>query len=674
MKAMSFVTSSFLVCAMIWLPAIGQAAPAGTAFSYQGQLKDAGVPADGRYDFEFTLYDSATLGSVVAGPVSVPDWPVSGGLFTLPVDFGDGAFNGEARWVRIGVRPWDSTGLYTYLDPRQELTPTPYALHAASALSAVGVDGHSLDAADGSPADALFVDSQGDVGIGTSSADSRFVVERDWDNNITPIATFRTTGSNSAGAVRFENGAGSEFNLGITAANQFALGYNANIGLAGDLLRITSAGNVGIGTTSPGQRLSVNGLIESKSGGFKFPDGTTQTTAGGAPLWQQSGSNIYYDSGNVGIGITSPSADLDISGDVQATGSAAIGTTLHSEIGLYVYTNTLPYGMYSLNAKAGGMNTGIRGAASGTTTGDNYGMYGESSGSSSSNYGVYGFAGTPGAGNNYGVYGYGANTGTGSGYAGFFSGDVRTIGRMAIGTDINTEVTMNVYTDADPYGLYCENAKTGGMNTAIRGSASGTTTGDNYGMYGESSGSSSKNYGVYGFAGMPSAGTNYGVYAYGANSGAGSGYAGFFSGTTILYGNVGVSTTSIPVGRRINTDTGAYLSTGGTWTNSSSRDRKENIEPADGRAVLEKLVKVPVSTWNYKAEDAAIRHIGPMSQDLYEAFELNGNDETISTIDAGGLSFAAIQGLYQIIQEQQKQIEAMKSQIDRLETNMRNQQ
>ena len=44
-------------------------------------------------------------------------------------------------------------------------------------------------------------------------------------------------------------------------------------------LRITQAGNVGIGTTSPNEKLSVAGTIESASGGFKFPDGSIQTTA-----------------------------------------------------------------------------------------------------------------------------------------------------------------------------------------------------------------------------------------------------------------------------------------------------------------------------------------------------------------------------------------------------------
>ncbi len=78
------------------------------------------------------------------------------------------------------------------------------------------------------------------------------------------------------------------------------------------------------------------------------------------------------------------------------------------------------------------------------------------------------------------------------------------------------------------------------------------------------------------------------------------------------------------------------------------------------------MLMVPISTWDYKVEDASVRHMGPMSQDLYDAFELNGNNETISTIDPGGLCFASIQGLYQIIGEKDSEIALVKHENEQI--------
>ena len=108
---------------------------AGNAFLYQGYLTDGGVAANGLYDFSLSLYADAAGTQWVTDATPRGDVPVVDGLFTIPVDvtvpgLGDVYFhlNGDARWLRIGVRPGANTGAYTYLNPLQPLTPAPYAL------------------------------------------------------------------------------------------------------------------------------------------------------------------------------------------------------------------------------------------------------------------------------------------------------------------------------------------------------------------------------------------------------------------------------------------------------------------------------------------------------------------------------------------------------------------
>lgn len=102
-------------------------AAVGTGFTYQGYLENGGNPANGAYDFQFRLYDAATLGAQIGVTVTVSDALVTNGLFNVELDFGTGVFGGGARWLEIEVRPGASSGAYTILTPRQELTPAPYA-------------------------------------------------------------------------------------------------------------------------------------------------------------------------------------------------------------------------------------------------------------------------------------------------------------------------------------------------------------------------------------------------------------------------------------------------------------------------------------------------------------------------------------------------------------------
>jgi len=81
------------------------------------------------------------------------------------------------------------------------------------------------------------------------------------------------------------------------------------------------------------------------------------------------------------------------------------------------------------------------------------------------------------------------------------------------------------------------------------------------------------------------------------------------------------------------------------WAVLSDRAAKENWVDVDGHQVLDRLVAMPIGWWNYKAQSADVRHIGPTAQDFRAAFGLGRGDTTIATIDADGVALAAIQGL-----------------------------
>jgi len=115
------------------------------------------------------------------------------------------------------------------------------------------------------------------------------------------------------------------------------------------------------------------------------------------------------------------------------------------------------------------------------------------------------------------------------------------------------------------------------------------------------------------------------------------------------------------------TTTGVSLAAGGgSWTSISDKNLKENFAEIDKVALLEKLSAVPVTSWNYKTQDPSIRHIGPMGQDFHEAFAVGDEPPRINTIDADGVALAAIQGLYQIVQDKDCQIDALESEISSL--------
>ena len=91
---------------------------------------------------------------------------------------------------------------------------------------------------------------------------------------------------------------------------------------------------------------------------------------------------------------------------------------------------------------------------------------------------------------------------------------------------------------------------------------------------------------------------------------------------------------------------GVFLAPGSsTWSTLSDRAAKKNIVAVDGEAVLSAVARMPVFRWSYNTQADGIRHMGPMAQDFRAAFGLGVGDTTIDTVDADGVSLAAVQAL-----------------------------
>jgi hypothetical protein len=113
------------------------AQPLTTAFTLQGRLDNAGSPASGVYDFQFALFDGAAGGSQLGTTLCSDNVAVSGGTFTVQLDFG-AQFAGNQPYLEVRVR--QDTGLscgsaagFTTLAPRQNLTAAPNAAFSLNA-------------------------------------------------------------------------------------------------------------------------------------------------------------------------------------------------------------------------------------------------------------------------------------------------------------------------------------------------------------------------------------------------------------------------------------------------------------------------------------------------------------------------------------------------------------
>jgi hypothetical protein len=129
-----------LAALVLALPALAIAQ--STQFTYQGSLRNGATQANGAFDFQFKLFDTAAVGSGTqqGSTLTNSNITVAGGVFTVQLDFGACAtcFNGEDRFLEIAVKPTNGA-TFTTLSPRQPITPTPYAMRSLNATAADGL-------------------------------------------------------------------------------------------------------------------------------------------------------------------------------------------------------------------------------------------------------------------------------------------------------------------------------------------------------------------------------------------------------------------------------------------------------------------------------------------------------------------------------------------------------
>ena len=120
----------------------------------------------------------------------------------------------------------------------------------------------------------------------------------------------------------------------------------------------------------------------------------------------------------------------------------------------------------------------------------------------------------------------------------------------------------------------------------------------------------------------------------------------------------------LQVGTNSSNGNGAYLTAGGTWTNASSRELKEDFIQLDAEEVLDKLKSLLVCMWRYKGTNEY--HIGPMAEDFYKIFGTGTDDKHLSSSDVSGVALIAIKELIRKIEAQQQVIKAQQEEIELL--------
>jgi trimeric autotransporter adhesin len=623
-----------------------------TAVTYQGLLLDAGQPAEGSFDLQFSLFEADSGGDAIGGPVTQEGVAVSRGVFTALLDFGAGAFENQPRWIEVGVRPHLSGSAYTSLQPRQPVSPVPWAISAlvagdavtARTVSAAAITTESI--AEQAITEGKLAPGQ----VATSVNGLRDAVRLEGGANI----DLATNGnalvlSSATWGLRGNSGtvAGTEF-IGTTDDQPLELRVHDRAGLRLDPKTNGAAINVIAGHPGNGVDPGFWGATIS-GGGVDFGPGFTYlnrvastyaTIGGGAANWIEgvsgtvSGgfSNVIARGAVEGV-VAGGSYNVIQDDALRATISGGFQNTIgplchHSNIG-GGWTNTIAA---DSSVIGGGLHNSIE-AYNGTIAGGN-------------NHWIQ-----PGA-NFCTVSGGGWNVIEADAFTSTIGGGASNRIMQASHRSTIAGGRLNTVGTEAPWSTIGGGYGNSIQNSAAAGVIPGGTSNTVAGAFGLAAGrrAQANEPGTFVWADsidadFPSQGTNeFAIRA---------------TGGVRLVSAVDVAGTPLA---------GVSLAPGsGSWSTLSDRRSKENLESVDADAILEKVAALPLRTWNYVSQDKGTRHLGPMAQDFRAAFGLGEDERMIASVDADGIALAAVQGLHRRVCAQTEALHARDAQIAKLE-------
>jgi len=483
----------------------------------------------------------------------------------------------------------------------------------------------------------FLIRASGGVGIGTNAPAARLhvvgpagTIARFQDSAVGGAVQLQSDGNGqthilmgSSGSIDGQNNA---LQMNALAANGLVFKVSNS-----QKVRILANGNVGIGIDPPTEKLDVAGTAQMT--GFKlttsFGSGLVLTSdASGNGTWQAAGG------GSGGWGLTGNSGTTPGTNFLGTTDNKALQLHVNGARALRIEPNaTSPnlVGGFSGNTVA----PGVVGATVAGGGAPDDGLGPPDNNRVISDYGTVGGGWGNIASNSFAIVGGGQNNTS--------SGGSSTVGGGALNTASSIQSTV-------VGGAF--NTASGPASTVVGGS-SNTASGD------------------YSFAaGLQAKAIHNGAFVWGDSQFSDVSSPGTNTISLRAAGGIWLGTTSSPTigaGRFIDTSTGAHLTTTGVWTDLSDRDAKENFEPLDARSVLDRLAYVPITRWNFKSQDASVQHIGPVAQDFHAAFSTGEDDKHLAALDTAGVALAAIQGLYQVVQEKECRIDELEGDKSGLE-------